>query len=533
MVRRAIRSIVKKVNAGFVDQFKRLRDYAQECLNSNPGSTIKIKTSRVVENAPCTFQRIYVCFGALKRGFAQGCRKVVGLDGCFLKGKLKGEILSAVSRDANNQMYPVAWAVVEIENIDSWRWFLTLLKDDLNMSNTSEWTLISDQQKGLTTVIQKLFPEIEHRNCARHIHANWSKKHRGMVFKKLFWKCAKATTTSQFDEVVKELAKRDPKASEDLLKYPPKLWCKAFFRTNVKCDAVDNNMSEAFNGIIVKARSKPIVPMLEDIRVAMMRRIAEKRRSLDKWQGNHGHLILKKLNQNVLDSVGWHVDFNGVDGFEVKQGKHQFKVKLLERTCSCRAWDLSGIPCIHAVCAIFDRKKDPVDYVHRCYSKEMYEMTYSHALEPINGELFWPRTDLEEIGAPIPRRMTGRPKKRRNREENEPRHSKTKMSRKGGSISCSMCKESGHNKRYCPRKTTEARNVPLNGNELGHDGLHANGVEGAKVADNEVNYDLFVIDGGQVLNENYYILFTALCVTAIIISTCTAIIIVYECSVDN
>ncbi|CAH9082808.1 unnamed protein product [Cuscuta europaea] len=61
-----------------------------------------------------------MCFGPVKRVFLEGCRKVIGLDGCFLKGRLKGEILTAVGRDANNQMYPVAWAVVEIENNSSW-----------------------------------------------------------------------------------------------------------------------------------------------------------------------------------------------------------------------------------------------------------------------------------------------------------------------------------------------------------------------------------------------------------------------------
>ncbi|CAH9117438.1 unnamed protein product [Cuscuta europaea] len=92
---------------------------------------------------------------------------------------LKGEILSAVGRDANNEMYPIPWAVVEIENTDSWRCFLDLLKVDIQINNSFHWTLITDQQKGLVNVIKELFPNSEHRNCCRHIHANWSKKHRG------------------------------------------------------------------------------------------------------------------------------------------------------------------------------------------------------------------------------------------------------------------------------------------------------------------------------------------------------------------
>ncbi|GKD25624.1 putative integrase, partial [Tanacetum coccineum] len=46
--------------------------------------------------------------------------KVIGLDGCFLKGTCRGELLTAMGRDGNNQMFPIAWAVVNVENTDNW-----------------------------------------------------------------------------------------------------------------------------------------------------------------------------------------------------------------------------------------------------------------------------------------------------------------------------------------------------------------------------------------------------------------------------
>ncbi|KAK8565144.1 hypothetical protein V6N12_058718 [Hibiscus sabdariffa] len=93
------------------------------------------------------FRRLYVCFGALKEGFKRYCRHVIGVDGCFLKGSLKGEILSIVGRDSNNQIFLIAWAYVEVENRESWAWFLNHLKDDLNLANGDNLTLLSDMQK--------------------------------------------------------------------------------------------------------------------------------------------------------------------------------------------------------------------------------------------------------------------------------------------------------------------------------------------------------------------------------------------------
>ncbi|XP_031101839.1 uncharacterized protein LOC116005739 [Ipomoea triloba] len=460
MCRRAITGILKKLDIGYETQFKRLRDYAQECLNSNPGSTVKIKTTRTVPTSPMVFERIYVCFHAMKMGFLAGCRKFIGLDGCFLKGKLKGEILTAVGKDGNNQMYPIAWAVVEIENNSSWRWFLELLKADLDITNSSEWTLMSDQQKGLSNVIQDLFSGVQHRNCARHVHANWSKRHRGKVLKTHFWQIAKTPNKAQLAENLKALEKIDVAARVDLDKYPMQSWCKAYFKEDVKCDMVDNNLNEAFNKTLLNARSKFIIPMLEDIRVATMKRVEKKKVWVENWRGNYGSLVLKKLNESILGSVGWEVIFNGVEGYEIKKGTLQFKVNLQLTSCSYRLWQLSGIPCRHGICDIFHKGHQPEDYIHECYSKGLYLKTYEHVIQPLNGEIFWPRIEGEELHAPVPKKMTGRPKKKRKLEETEKNKKKmseevSKLSRKGRIMTCQLCKGKGHNKRFCPTLSSQ------------------------------------------------------------------------------
>lgn len=43
---------------------------------------------------------------------------MIGLNGCFLKTVCGGQLLSAVGRDENNQMFPITYAIVESENTD-------------------------------------------------------------------------------------------------------------------------------------------------------------------------------------------------------------------------------------------------------------------------------------------------------------------------------------------------------------------------------------------------------------------------------
>ncbi|GKA86531.1 hypothetical protein Tco_0808242 [Tanacetum coccineum] len=59
----------------------------------------------------------------------------------------RGELLITMGRDANNQMYPIAQAVVKVENKDNCFWFLGLLHDDLNLQPGCGSIVISDSHK--------------------------------------------------------------------------------------------------------------------------------------------------------------------------------------------------------------------------------------------------------------------------------------------------------------------------------------------------------------------------------------------------
>jgi len=144
-LKRAKALVMKKALDSMKGQYNRLYDYQVELLRSNTGSTVIVVKDPEFEEP--IFQRMYICLDALKKGFIAGCRKVVGLDGCFFKGAITGELLCAIGRDANNQMYPIAWAVVERENNDSWDWFCDLLFKDIQVGDGSGWVFISDQQK--------------------------------------------------------------------------------------------------------------------------------------------------------------------------------------------------------------------------------------------------------------------------------------------------------------------------------------------------------------------------------------------------
>ncbi|XP_058217289.1 uncharacterized protein LOC131328356 [Rhododendron vialii] len=123
-----------------------------------------------------------------------GYGPMIGPDGAFLKGMHKGQLLSAVGRDENDNMFSIAIVVVEAEIKDSWRWFLELLMEDIGIVQEKGWGFISDRQKGLLEVFKEFLPNAEHKYCMRHLYANFRKLFRGKELKDAMWRAASTGT---------------------------------------------------------------------------------------------------------------------------------------------------------------------------------------------------------------------------------------------------------------------------------------------------------------------------------------------------
>ncbi|KAK4268090.1 hypothetical protein QN277_024794 [Acacia crassicarpa] len=191
-----------------IDEYGKLEAYCNELKLSNPGSDASVELSgEALDQGRRVFRRMYICFNASKVGWKLGCRPFIGLDGAFLKGKARGILLTAVGLDANDSMFPLAIALTEKETTVNWTWFIQWLRSSLDLDDGGRVTIMSDMQKGLLQAVSDVLPFAEHRLCARHVYANWSKRWRGNELKKKFFSCAWSTYKEQFNDNLKALEK--------------------------------------------------------------------------------------------------------------------------------------------------------------------------------------------------------------------------------------------------------------------------------------------------------------------------------------
>ncbi|KAF2297435.1 hypothetical protein GH714_023482 [Hevea brasiliensis] len=95
--------------------YAKLGSYMAELKSFDREGRFELLTDAIGPRGQLVFKRFYVGFSSLRKGYLEGCRPCICLDGCSLKTEVSGALLSAVGRDGNNQMFPISWCVVEGE----------------------------------------------------------------------------------------------------------------------------------------------------------------------------------------------------------------------------------------------------------------------------------------------------------------------------------------------------------------------------------------------------------------------------------
>ncbi|XP_071697892.1 uncharacterized protein [Rutidosis leptorrhynchoides] len=124
-----------------------LPTYVDELLHTNPDTIVRWAFDPQVEYGVHTFKYVFWAFGPANMAYQQ-CIPIHCIDGTHLKGNYIGKMLTAVAKNANGQILPVAFAVVDNESNESWAWFLKLVQTHVNVSKR-DLCIISERHIGI------------------------------------------------------------------------------------------------------------------------------------------------------------------------------------------------------------------------------------------------------------------------------------------------------------------------------------------------------------------------------------------------
>ncbi|XP_021775241.1 uncharacterized protein LOC110739096 [Chenopodium quinoa] len=169
---------ISEVFGDWESSYGRLPHFMEALKQSNPRTVVVWKHKALVDGVYYSnmevFERVFWAFGPCVEGFKH-CMSVICIDGTHLYWKFKGTLLVATSVDANFQVFPPAFALVEGENTSSWSWFMGCIR--VHVTQRDGLCVISDRHAGIIAAMNDLnvgFIESRayHRFCVRHLASN-------------------------------------------------------------------------------------------------------------------------------------------------------------------------------------------------------------------------------------------------------------------------------------------------------------------------------------------------------------------------
>ena len=192
---------------------------------------------------------------------------MISIDATHLYGKYKGKLLIAMATDGNNEIYPLAFTVVESESTESWGWFLACLLT--YVTDRTNLCIISDRHRGIQSCFDDTEhrgylqpPLVHHRYCLRHLVSNVNTNFNSVVLKNLVWKAATTNQVRKFENTMDCIKNVNQDAYDYLQEVADQKWTLVHDHGH-QYGAMTTNLSECFNGVLKGACSLPIIAMVQ------------------------------------------------------------------------------------------------------------------------------------------------------------------------------------------------------------------------------------------------------------------------------
>lgn len=433
----------------FEEGYRLLPAYCEQIRKTNPGSIASVGATGQ-ENC---FQRLFIAYRASIYGFINACRPLLELDRAHLKGKYLGTILCAAAVDADEALFPLAIAVVDIESDENWMWFMSELRKLLgvNTDNMPRLTILSERQRAMVEAVETHFPSASHGFCLRYVSENFRDTFKNTKLVNIFWNAVYALTAAEFESKITEMIEISQDVISWFQHFPPYLWAVAYF-DGVRYGHFTLGVTELLYNWAQECHELPVVQMMEYIRQQMTSWFNDRRDVGMGWTSILVPSAEKRISEAIADAHCYQVLRANEVEFEIVSTERTNIVDIRSRECSCRRWQLYGLPCAHAAAALISCGHNAHMFAEPCFTVQSYRMAYSQVINPIPDKSQWrehgegaeggggARVEIV-IRPPKTRRPPGRPKKKVLRVENFKRPKRV--------VQCGRCHMLGHSQKKC------------------------------------------------------------------------------------
>ncbi|XP_013614255.1 PREDICTED: uncharacterized protein LOC106320435 [Brassica oleracea var. oleracea] len=214
------------------------------------------------------FRYLFIAFGQSLRGFNRVIRRVIVVDGTFLKNKYKGVLLVATAVDGNSNLYPLPIGVVDSENENSCEWFMRQL--NIVIADDHHLAFILDRHGTIAKALETVYPTAKHGICIHHLLNNVVTYYHGKGLVGLVAKASKVYRIAEFEKIFANVCNISPAIGKYLRDAEVQKWARCQF-SGYRYDIRTTNPAESINSALRSPREYPIIPLLDSIREMLTR----------------------------------------------------------------------------------------------------------------------------------------------------------------------------------------------------------------------------------------------------------------------
>ncbi|XP_019242209.1 PREDICTED: uncharacterized protein LOC109222296 [Nicotiana attenuata] len=366
------------------------------------------------------------------------CRPVIDVDATFFKSKYRGVLMISVSKDANNQIFPLAFRIAESENNNSYEWYFSELHNAIGSHDNL--IFLSDRHQSIAHGIAKVYPESHHGICIYHLEQNLKRRKVKNEVIELFQSATRVYRRKEFDLYMSEIAKVDKKTFDYLMVEPPERWARSCCPQR-RYDMLTTNIVESMNFVLLEARELPILRMMYFIQVKLQRWFYEKRNEAEGTFYDVSCWVEEELKKKIY--LDFTLNVSPVDSWRsrVEEEGNTFLVDLNKRTCDCFQFQFDEL--IHAIAAIEKRNIKKSNFYSEWYLKESWLKIYERQIHPARHTDSWivPESVKSQIIKPPDFKVLP---DRRQKKRHIPATESSKIIFK-----CGRCRRIGHNRTSC------------------------------------------------------------------------------------
>ncbi|XP_057755689.1 uncharacterized protein LOC130974863 [Arachis stenosperma] len=448
---------VEKIFGGWEASYEALPIWFQAMCHKEPSAVVHFETMPAYQGDDLVghirvLHRVFWSYYPCIRAFRH-CKPVVQVDGTHLYGRYKGCLLVAVSQDGNNNIVPIAFAIVEGETSDAWHFFLSNLRQ--HVVTRDGVGLISDRHESINAAVERSNgawspPRAFHMFCIRHIESNFLRKFKAPYLQKLVVNIGYSRTVREYEVRYQRLRERGEAYTNWLNRIPREQYALAF-DGGYRWGHMTTNLVECINSVLKGARNLPITALVKATFYRLNELFTRKRAEAEA-RINAGHVfsevVTSKLHANQLASGNIQVSCfdRQNEVFEVREMPSglEFAVDLRALRCDCGEFQVDRIPCRHVFACCANQRLDWKLYVHDVYKMDQVRRVYRARFRPLGNPTTWPAYNGPRyVPNPYLRRVSkGRPRMTRFLNEMD-----TRMLRRPRR--CTLCGAEGHSRSRC------------------------------------------------------------------------------------